>query len=31
MNVVKRTGEVVPFDCRKIIIAINSAFIEVDG
>ena len=31
MNVIKRTGERVPFDYLKIIDAINKAFIEVDG
>lgn len=31
MNVIKRTGEKVPFDYLKIIDAINKAFIEVDG
>ena len=31
MNVIKRTGERVPFDYLKIIEAINKAFIEVDG
>ena len=31
MDIMKRTGEVVPFDYLKIIDAINNAFIEVDG
>lgn len=31
MYVVKRTGEVVPFDYTKIIDAVNAAFVEVDG
>ena len=31
MIIVKRDGEFVPFDCKKIINAINKAFIEVDG
>ena len=31
MNIIKRTGEKVPFDSFKIINAINKAFLEVDG
>ena len=31
MNVIKRNGDIVPFDQTKIIHAINSAFIDVDG
>ena len=31
MNVVKRNGDIVPFDKQKIISAINSAFMDVDG
>ena len=31
MDIMKRTGEIVPFDYLKIIDAINNAFIEVDG
>ena len=31
MNVMKRNGDVVPFDRKKIVTAINSAFIDVDG
>ena len=31
MNVVKRNGAVVPFDKMKIVNAINSAFVDVDG
>lgn len=31
MTIIKRNGEVVPFDKDKIIAAINKAFIEVDG
>ena len=31
MIIIKRNGEVVPFDKDKIIAAINKAFIEVDG
>lgn len=31
MRVIKRDGTSVPFDSRKIVDAINKAFIEVDG
>lgn len=31
MRVIKRDGSLVSFDCKKIINAINKAFIEVDG
>lgn len=31
MHVTKRDGAIVPFDSRKIVAAINKAFIEVDG
>jgi ribonucleoside-triphosphate reductase len=31
MNVMKRNGDVVPFDRKKIVTAINSAFVDVDG
>ena len=31
MNIIKRTGEKVPFDSFKIINAINKAFLDVDG
>lgn len=31
MKVIKRDGAIVPFDIEKIIVAINKAFIEVDG
>ena len=31
MTIIKRDGDFVPFDCKKIINAINKAFIEVDG
>ena len=31
LEIQKRNGELVPFDKQKIINAINSAFIEVDG
>lgn len=31
MTIIKRDGTAVPFDCNKIINAINKAFIEVDG
>lgn len=31
MKVIKRDGAVVPFDIEKIIVAINKAFVEVDG
>ena len=31
MHVTKRDGTMVPFDSKKIINAINKAFIEVDG
>lgn len=31
MKVIKRDGAIVPFDIEKIIVAINKAFVEVDG
>lgn len=31
MKVIKRDGTIVPFDIEKIIVAINKAFVEVDG
>ena len=31
MNVIKRNGDVVPFDGERIVSAINKAFIDVDG
>lgn len=31
MKVIKRDGTMVPFDIEKIIVAINKAFVEVDG
>jgi anaerobic ribonucleoside-triphosphate reductase len=31
MFVIKRDGSTVPFDCSKIVNAINKAFKEVDG
>lgn len=31
MKVIKRDGAIVPFDIGKIIVAINKAFVEVDG
>jgi len=31
MTIIKRDGTAVPFDCNKIISAINKAFKEVDG
>ncbi len=31
MNVIKRNGEIVPFDGERIVRAINKAFLEVDG
>lgn len=31
MNVLKRSGEIVPFDGERIVHAINRAFLEVDG
>ena len=31
MKVIKRDGAIVPFDMEKIIVAINKAFVEVDG
>jgi anaerobic ribonucleoside-triphosphate reductase len=31
MLIIKRDGSIVPFDCNKIITAINKAFQEVDG
>ena len=31
MIIIKRDGTTVPFDCNKIINAINKAFVEVDG
>ena len=31
MTVIKRDGAIVPFDIAKIIVAINKAFVEVDG
>lgn len=31
MHVLKRNGELVPFDGERIVNAINSAFLEVDG
>ena len=31
MNVLKRNGEIVPFDGERIVDAINKAFIDVDG
>jgi len=31
VRVIKRDGTSVPFDSRKIVDAINKAFIEVDG
>lgn len=31
MKVIKRDGAIVPFDIEKIIMAINKAFVEVDG
>lgn len=31
MRVIKRDGTSVPFDSRKIVDAINKAFLEVDG
>ena len=31
MNVIKRNGEIVPFDGERIVKAINKAFLEVDG
>lgn len=31
MEVIKRDGAIVPFDIEKIIVAINKAFVEVDG
>ena len=31
MNVMKRNGDIVPFDRKKIVTAINSAFVDVDG
>ncbi len=31
MTIIKRDGSAVPFDCRKIVAAIDKAFIEVDG
>ena len=31
MNVLKRSGEIVPFDGERIVHAINKAFIDVDG
>lgn len=31
MNVLKRNGEIVPFDGERIVKAINKAFLEVDG
>ena len=31
VHVTKRDGTIVPFDSKKIINAINKAFIEVDG
>lgn len=31
MKVTKRDGAIVPFDIEKIIVAINKAFVEVDG
>ena len=31
MNVIKRNGDIVPFDAARIVKAINSAFLEVDS
>ena len=31
MNVIKRNGDIVPFDAERIVKAINKAFLEVDG
>ena len=31
MNVIKRNGEIVPFDAERIVHAINKAFLDVDG
>lgn len=31
MKVIKRDGAIVPFDIEKIIVAINKAFVEIDG
>lgn len=30
MNVIKRNGEIVPFDAERIVRAINKAFLDVD-